>query len=297
MKPAAVAIISMGEMGRSIAAVLLDRGLTVFTCLEGRSDRTRERVANSGVSDLPTMEELIQASDLVISVVVPSAAPAVGSALSAALKKTGKSVLYADLNAISPMTSIAVGEVVSASGGRYVDGCIIGASSKLKKGATLYVSGPHAPEFMILNDFGLRVEALGDRVGQASAFKMIYAGLTKGLSALSAELLLAAHSLGIMDQIVARYRKSHPEIVAFMESNLPRVPFRAGRRSEEMEELSETMRAAGLDPVMAPAGKRMLKIIGDLDLRAAYSDADEAGWDFADVIEILHSRLVKVNNA
>jgi hypothetical protein len=132
-------------------------------------------------------------------------------------------------------------------------------------------------------------------VGQASAFKMIYAGLTKGLSALSVELLLAACSLGIMDQIVARYRRSYPEIVAFMESTIPRVPFRAGRRSEEMEELGETMQAVGLEPIMAPASKRMLKLIGDLDLRSAYSDADEAKWDFADVIGIVHSRLVKQN--
>ena len=293
MKPGAVAILSTGEMGHAIAGVLLEHGLKVFTCLEGRGKRTRELAAKSGVADTPTMKELVSVSDIVISVVVPSAAPSVASAIAAAMNKTGKPVLYADVNAISPMTSTAIGEVVSASGARYVDGCIIGASSKLKKGTTFYFSGPHASAFAILKDFGLRVEVLGDRVGQASAFKIIYAGLTKGLSALSAELLIAAYSLGIMDQIVERYRKSYPEIVVFMESNLPRVPFRAGRRSDEMEELSETMRVAGLDPVMAPASKQMLKSIGDLDLRSVYSDADEAKWDIVDVVEILHSRLVR----
>lgn len=295
MRPKAVAILSTGEMGHAIAGVLGENGLRALTVLQGRSQRTRDLAAKSDVSDLPTMEELVAASDIVLSVVVPSAAPSVASAIAAAVNKTGKPLLYVDLNAISPMTSTAIGEVLSAAGGRYVDGCIIGASSKLKIKTTFYVSGPHASEFMVLSDFGLRVELLGDRVGQASAFKMIYAGLTKGLSALSAELLLTAYSLGIMDQIVERYRKSYPEVVAFMESNFPRLPFRAGRRSEEMEELSETIRAAGLEPFMAPASKRMLRSIGDLNLRSAYSDADEATWNIANVMEILHFRLVKEN--
>jgi hypothetical protein len=156
-------------------------------------------------------------------------------------------------------------------------------------------SGPHASEFTSLNDFGLTVEVLGDRTGQASAFKILYAGFTKGLSALSTELLLAAHSLGILDQMTTRYRKSYPELVDFMEANIPRLPFRAGRRSEEMEELAATMRAAGLEPIMAPASGRMLKIIGALDLRSAYSDSDEAGWGIEEVMVILHSRLVKEN--
>ncbi len=295
MKPVTVAIMSPGEMGHAVAGVLLEHGLKVFTCLAGRSRRTRELAMKSGVTDLPTLEELVTRADLVISVVVPSAASSVASAIADAVKRTGTSPLYADLNAVSPMTSTAIGEGVSAAGGRYVDGCIIGASSKLKKGTTFYVSGPRASEFTVLSEFGLRVEVLGERIGQASAFKMIYAGLTKGLSALSAELLLAAHSLDIMDQIVERYRSSFPEIVAFMESNLPRVPFRAARRSEEMEELSATIRAAGLEPVMAPAAGRMLKTLGDLNLRASYSEEDEAQWNLPEVMKIVHSRLGKQN--
>jgi hypothetical protein len=46
---------------------------------------------------------------------------------------------------------------------------------------------------------------------------------------------------------------------------------------------------------MAPVSSRMLKIIGALDLRSAYSDADEAGWGIEEVMVILHSRLVKEN--
>lgn len=179
MKPASVAIISTGEMGHMMARALGEKGVPVLTCLRGRSARTRELAVKSGVSDLPTMEALVVAAGMIISVVVPSAARSVASAAAAAMAKSGKGALYADANAISPMTSTAIGEVISSAGGRYVDACIIGSALKWGKGTTLYVSGPHAPEFTSLNDFGLKVEVLGDRAGQASAFKMLYARSAK----------------------------------------------------------------------------------------------------------------------
>ena len=42
-----------------------------------------------------------------------------------------------------------------------------------------------------LNNHGLDVRALGDEIGLASAIKMCYASLTKGLTALCTELLTA----------------------------------------------------------------------------------------------------------
>jgi 3-hydroxyisobutyrate dehydrogenase-like beta-hydroxyacid dehydrogenase len=128
MKPASVAILSTGEMGHLMARALGEKGIRVLTCLEGRSARTRELAAKSGVQDLPTLEALVAAADVIISVVVPSAARSVASAVAAAINKTGKSALYADANAISPQTSKAIEDVISSAGGRYVDACIIGAA-------------------------------------------------------------------------------------------------------------------------------------------------------------------------
>ncbi len=291
MKIETVAILNTGEMGHHVASVLKNHGLKVVTCLEGRSERTRKLAAKAGVSNLSTLDDVAAQSDIIISIVVPSSAKQVAQAVAAAVLRSGKSVLFADANAVSAMTAVSIGEIIVRAGGRFADVSIIGTAAKVGKGTTFYVSGPCASEFAELKNFGLEVEVLGDQAGQASAFKIVYAGLTKGVSALMTEQLLLAHSLGILNQIMDKYRAKFPDMMRFMEANLPRLPFRAGRRSDEMEELSRTLAEAGLTPVMAPASQRMLASIGELNLRSDYSDSDEEKWDVKSVAALLCSRL------
>jgi putative dehydrogenase len=213
--------------------------------------------------------------------------------IATAIAAAKKPVLYADANAISPMTAMAIEGIITGAGGSFADVCIIGTSAKVGQGTTFYASGDYAAEFAELSKFGLQIEILGDRPGQASAYKVVYAGLTKGVSSLMVELLLLAHSLGILEQIIAQYRTKFPDLVRFAESNLPGLPFRAARRSDEMEELSLTIAAEGLTPVMAPASRRLLASLGELNLRAEYSEADAEKWDVKSVISLLYPRLSK----
>jgi hypothetical protein len=49
------------------------------------------------------------------------------------------------------------------------------------------------------------------RPGQASAFKMGYAGFPKGTTVLLLELTLMAQAWGFLDALLAKYARSHPE--------------------------------------------------------------------------------------
>ncbi len=202
MKMETVAILSTGEMGHSVASVLGSHGLRVVTCLAGRSARTVGLAKKAGALNLSTLEEVAAQSDLVISIVVPSAARPLAEALSLAIAETRKPVLFADANAISPMTAKAIEGIITEAGGRFADVCIIGTAAKVGRGTTFYASGAWAADFAELGKFGLQIEILGDRPGQASAFKIVYAGLTKGVSSLLVESLLLAHSLGILEPIM-----------------------------------------------------------------------------------------------
>lgn len=283
-----IGIISPGEMGYNIAIVLKKHGLEVVTCLRGRSLRTQRLTKQADVRDLPNISAVVDASDLIISVVVPSAALPVGRSLARAIASVKKPALVADVNAISPMTSTAIDEVITAAGGRYMDACIIGSAQKLEKGATFYISGKYCQEFTVLQDFGLSVKVLGEQIGQASAFKMVYAGLTKGLSSLSVELLLTARSLGLFDQIMERYRLSYPEVADFMVKTLPDLPWRAARRSQEMKELSATIKSLGMKPVMARSSGKLLKRIGDLTRSTGWEEPAENQSTLRDTIEKLY---------
>ena len=51
-----VGISSPGEMGHAVARVLVDRGLPVIACLDGRSERSRERAASAGIEAVSTLD-------------------------------------------------------------------------------------------------------------------------------------------------------------------------------------------------------------------------------------------------
>jgi 3-hydroxyisobutyrate dehydrogenase-like beta-hydroxyacid dehydrogenase len=261
-----IGILSIGEMGYHWARVLGAHGLTVFSVVAARSTATRERARSIGVEVLPTLDELVSKVDLVVSIVVPSAAKPVAEQVAQALTRSGRTgLLYVDANAISPMTADAVSRAVTRADAIYVDGCIIGGASKLDRGTVVYVSGPQADRVSALNESGLRVEVLGTGTTQASAFKIIHAGLSKGLAALFTELLVGANALGLLPETLKDYDANYPGLLQKIGNSIASLPVHAKRRSEEMIELRETFNFYGLNPVLVPSVEALLKKIADLD--------------------------------
>jgi 3-hydroxyisobutyrate dehydrogenase-like beta-hydroxyacid dehydrogenase len=240
------------------------------TVEEGRSAATRERARNVGVEIVPSTEDLVGEVDLVVSIVVPSAAKDVAARVALALQKSGRSgFLFMDANAISPMTAESLNRVVINAGAHYVDGCIIGGAAKLDQGTVVYVSGPEANRLSALNASGLEVKVLGPGATQASAFKVIHAGLSKGLAGLFTELLVGASALGLLDETLKDYDQNYPGLLQKVSNSIGSLPVHAKRRSEEMIELRETFAHYGLVPIVVPAVEKILSAIADLDAGAA----------------------------
>jgi 3-hydroxyisobutyrate dehydrogenase-like beta-hydroxyacid dehydrogenase len=279
-----IGILSIGEMGYHWARVLTAHGVEVLTYAKDRSEATRQRAENIGVKCLPSMQRLIAEADLIVSIVIPSAAKRVAGKVGQAATKSGrKALLYLDANAISPMTANLIGGILSQHGIHFVDGCIIGSAVKLDKGAVVYVSGPDAHRIQELNSYGLAVQVLGPSIAQASAFKIVYAGLTKGLQGLFVELLMGARSFGLLDEILKRYEESFPGLLDKVASSIVGLRIHAGRRAEEMDELKRTFRHHGMKATMAPAVQNVLRSIAALEL----SKASETGSREGDLLETL----------
>jgi 3-hydroxyisobutyrate dehydrogenase-like beta-hydroxyacid dehydrogenase len=260
-----VGVLSPGEMGAAVATVLAAHGLRVVTCLEGRSGRTRQRAEAARLEVVPTLAELVRTVEAVLSIVPTMSAPAVGEEIAQAITHTGKSIYFIESNAISPMTSTAIEQTITQAGGRYVDGCIIGGPADVGRGTMFYLSGPDAEvAAMALRAGGVQVEVLGGGAGQASAFKMGYAGFTKGTTALLLELTLMAHKWGFLDAILAKYASSHPEALRMFTTHLTTWPEYAAIRAEEMVELTAMAKAAGLRPVMPPAAEQVITAMAQL---------------------------------
>ncbi len=274
-----IGILSIGEMGYHWARLLANHGIEVLTCLKDRSEVTCKRAENAGIRSVPSLERLVSESDLIVSVVVPFAAGRVASKVAKALIKVGKKdFFYLDANAISPMTVRGIEENLSRSQANFIDGCIIGSATKLNKGTVIYVSGPGAEQMLALEQFGFSVRVLGPDIGQASAFKIVYAGLTKGLQGLFVELLIGARKFGLLGEILKQYDESFPGLPGKVGQSIAALPVHAGRRAEEMVELSQTFRHYGLKAVMAPATRKVLKSIASLNVgKASEVGAREGG--------------------
>ncbi len=267
-----IGILSIGEMGYHWARVLGAHGVKVLSVEEGRSAATRERAQSIGVELVSSMADLVGQVDLLVSIVVPSAAKEVAERAALALMKVGRTgSLYMDANAVSPMTAESLDRAITGAQAHYIDGCIIGGAAKLDQGTVVYVSGPAASRLSELNQLGLQVKVLGPGTAQASAFKVIHAGLSKGLAGLFTELLVGASALGLLDETLADYNQNYPGLLQKVSNSIGSLPVHARRRSEEMIELRETLAYYGLTPIVVPAIEKVLNAIADLNIDAAAS--------------------------
>jgi 3-hydroxyisobutyrate dehydrogenase-like beta-hydroxyacid dehydrogenase len=282
-----IGIISIGEMGFHWAKLLKNEGVKVLTCLEERSEVTKTRAENAGVQALPSLKELVTQSDLIVSIVTPSAAINAADRVAGILPDVQKDdFFFLDANAISPMSAHAIKEKFRQRPEVFVDGCIIGSSKKLADNAIIYVSGPRAERLSELEAFGFSVKILGQDIGQASAFKIIYAGLTKGLQGLLVELLLGAKNLNILEQLLDCYDERFPGLIKKVGRSISALPIHAGRRSEEMEELNQTLNHYGLQAHMPLAVKEVLKGIAALNLGRP-SETGERSWNLMQTLDAL----------
>jgi hypothetical protein len=203
----------------------------------------------------------------------------------ALLKVEKKDVIYLDTNAISPMTAREIGQEFARTHADFVDGAIIGSAARINQGAVVYVSGPEAGRVRALEQFGFSVRVLGGDVGQASAFKIVYAGLTKGLQGLFVELLVGARRFGLLDELLERYNESFPGLAQKVGQSIVGLPVHAARRAEEMVELRRTFRHHGLQPVVVPSVGKLLRAIGDLKAESASETGTRKG-SLAETVEL-----------
>ena len=285
-----IGILSIGEMGFHWAKLLKSHGVEVLTFDRDRGDVSRKRGENAGVKSVPSMAELVQSSELIVSIVVPSAAMPVATNVADAVNKSGrKNLLFLDANAISPMTADEIAALLDPAGVDFVDGCIIGSAAKMGKGTIVYVSGQQASRLKALESFNIPVKVLGPNTNQASAFKVVYAGLTKGLQGLFCELFMGARHFGLLKELSAQYEDSFPGLIDKVSSSIVGLRIHAGRRAEEMDELKRTFNHHGMESFMAPAVQKVLESIAALEIEKASESGARQG-DLQETLELFYQK-------
>lgn len=235
---ATIGILHPGEMGGAVGASLVDRGHEVLWVGEGRSEQTRRRAAQAGLSPAGGLPELTARCEFIVSVCPPDVAVEIASQL------RGFGGVIVDANAIAPETSLRIFDIV---GDQYVDGSIIGPPPHDAGTTRLYLSGPRAQEVAALFA-GARLEArVLDELSRttASALKMTYAAWTKGSAALLIATAEAAEALGVARALEAEWALSAPELADRLSSARRSATTKGWRWEGEMREIARTFDAAG----------------------------------------------------
>jgi 3-hydroxyisobutyrate dehydrogenase-like beta-hydroxyacid dehydrogenase len=236
-----IGLLYPGEMGAAVGHCLTQRGHTVLWASQDRGEDTAARAKAAGLTDAGTPREVAAQASVIFSICPPHAA------LDVAWSVHGFTGLYVDANAISPDTAREVASLITGSGGRYVDGGIIGMPPSAPGSTRMYLSGEDAAQVQeLFAGTVLESKVVAGSVTAASAVKMAYAAWTKGTSALLLAIRALAASEGVEDTLLAEWATSQPRLADQSLRSAQSGVTKGWRWVGEMEEIAHSMAVAGL---------------------------------------------------
>lgn len=245
-----IALIGFGEAAQAFAAAAGWNGDAAAFDIETEAAETRDAkradYARLGVAGCGSAREALAGAPAVLSLVTADAALA---ATRENARHLNAGALWFDMNSVAPETKRAAETVVAAAGGRYVDVAVMAPVHPKPTSVPLLASGPHAEAgAAALGALGFRdVRCVGAHVGDASAIKMIRSVMVKGIEALTAECMLAAHRAGVVDEVLSSLGEDWGRKADY---NLERMLAHGLRRAAEMAESARTLEDLGVAPLM-----------------------------------------------
>ena len=243
--------IGFGEAGSTIARGLRSAGLERILAYD-ITPKTSDIVTIVG-----SPRELAASADIIFSAVTSS------SALEAARQNapflTSRHT-YADINSVSPALKQDIDGVISATGASFVEVAVMAPVGPYGHAVPMLLGGAGAARLRdAMAPYGMKMDVLdGATIGSAAAVKMCRSIVVKGIEALLFECVMAATKFGADDLVFASLKDTWPGIdwKKLADYTSGRVVVHGERRAREMEEVAETLKAIGVDPIMAEATAR-----------------------------------------
>lgn len=263
-----VALIGYGEVGRILAEDLRAQGVPVsvfdLKLAHEAGHAMREHAAQHGVVLASGHAQAAHGVELVVSAVTASQAVRVAEDVAPGL---ARGAFFLDFNSASPGAKIRAAGIVNAAGGRYVEGAVMTSVPPYRIKVPLLLGGPDAAALMApLNALGFASKVASEKLGVASATKMCRSVMIKGLEAMVIESFTTARHYGVEDAVLASLKETFPGIDWEKQGAyfFQRVIEHGRRRSEEVREVAETVREAGLEPFSAAGTAERQAWVADL---------------------------------
>ena len=272
----AIGFIGFGEAGSHIANGLRTAGLERLFAFDLRD--VRERAAQCRTTVMESSATLAGSSDVVIAAVTASSALEAAIEIAPFLKTHHQ---YVDTNSVSPALKQEIDVVIRQTGAEFVEAAVMAPVPPYGHRVPMLLGGNGADRFAeTMSPFGMRLEVLHGNVGAAAAVKMCRSIVVKGLEALLFECVLGASRYDADDRVFASLNESFPGIdwKKLADYMIGRTVIHGERRAHEMDEVAETLRDIGIDPIMAEATARRQAWSAELGLKAKFGAEGPAGY-------------------
>jgi 3-hydroxyisobutyrate dehydrogenase-like beta-hydroxyacid dehydrogenase len=240
------------------------------------------RASDADVVLVESLDELARRSEIIMSTVVSSVALTVAEA--AAPHLSGQH-FYMDLNSTSPEVKQEIAGIIATCGARFIEAAVMAGVPPLGHKVPMLLCGEAVPELMArLSPYGMELENFGPEIGRATATKMFRSIVVKGLEALFLECVLAASRYGVAERVLDYVGTGYPGIDwnKLAHYLIGRTAIHGERRAYEMEEVARTLRAMGIEPIMAEAAARRILMAASAGLKSHFGD--NAPQDYAEVV-------------
>jgi 3-hydroxyisobutyrate dehydrogenase-like beta-hydroxyacid dehydrogenase len=277
-----ISFIGFGEAGQAIAGGLREGGIEtiaawdiLFTKPEGVP--LRQAGATMGVRLAGSAADAVRDSDVIVSAV--TAESSLEAARSVEPHLAGNPY-FLDINSVSPGRKKQT-EALLGLKARYVDVAILAPIHPARHRTPLLLAGAHAEAVLplLVDELEMRGLIAGPETGAAAAIKMVRSVMIKGIEALTVECFLAAKRAGIVDEVAASLKNNYPTLDwnKVIEYNIERMASHGVRRADEMDQVAETLRELGIDPLMATATSARQREMGGIGKEPAVHTALKEG--------------------
>lgn len=257
-----IALIGFGEAGSTFArAAAWGARAAAFDAAPTR----RPLIGQLGLIACDSTAGAVAGASLVLSLVTADQALHVARECAGLI---AAETLFCDMNSVAPGTKREAARAFAEAGRRYVDVAVMAPVDPARMAVPLNISGPDAGAAeSLLHAAGFtRTAIVGEAIGRASAIKLVRSVMVKGLEALTAEMMLAAHAEGVADAVLASLDASEKPIswATRADYNLDRMLVHGHRRATEMAEAARMLRDLGIDPLMTESTVRRQQALGDI---------------------------------
>ena len=245
-----IAILGIGEAGRTLARDLIAAGVSV------RGWDPEPRNLPDGLDFADSNPAAVSGADIVFSVNWASVAIEVAKEVAPALRPNQ---LFADMNTAAPQLKRELAPIIDKTGAMFVDAALMDPVPPKGLGTQVYASGSGAEMFAEkMIPLGMPITYLDGEAGNAATHKLVRSIMYKGVAAVIIECLEAAEKLDMTEYARKQMLKiiyDEPMIDRFVSGSIKH----AKRRVEEMEAVVEMLDSIGVSAFTSQASVNRLK--------------------------------------